>query len=222
MLAPLLFLLAIPFVSSQRYYADVTIDVDTIGLARISGLTNHPGLTGETHEYTFKDGETWLLNITLEGTFSDFVYEVVLPPGAVINYLNVPSTISIGNEGGRIVLTGTGKDDSFFVVVQYSFSQHDIFDPLTFAAGAVLIGIAGIIYFVMKKKPHAIDDMLSLTERQKLIVNFVRKRGEVTQREIEKGVNIPKSSVSRNINTLAGKGILVRERKGMSNIIFLK
>jgi uncharacterized membrane protein len=60
------------------------------------------------------------------------------------------------------------------------------------------------------------------TSRQLQIINYLQKHGPANQIKIEKELNIPKASLSRNIETLVKKGIIFKESKGMSNIIGLK
>lgn len=214
-----------PFVGAQEFYADIVIRVDQTGLVTISGLTNHPELQNvETHKFTSKEGERWLLNITIDGMFSDYVYDVRLPGNAVINYLKVPGQLSIESDMGELVVTGAGKKELFYITIQYTFDDslhHN--NPLIYSAFAAALLAAGYFLYRYLRSPGKKYNPESLTERQKLILDFLNRRKKpVTQREIEISVRIPKSSVSRNINTLVRKGIIAKERKGMSNIIYLR
>ncbi len=60
-----------------------------------------------------------------------------------------------------------------------------------------------------------------LSERQKEIINILKEKEKITQKELEKIMEIPKSSISRNIRTLEIKSIIVKERVGNTNYIFL-
>jgi uncharacterized membrane protein len=61
--------------------------------------------------------------------------------------------------------------------------------------------------------------MHGLTERQKEIVNLVSKNKRITQKGLQDKLNMPKSSLSRNVESLVKKRILKKEQKGMSNLI---
>ena len=101
---------------AQEYYADVDIVVDESGFVTISGLTNHPDLSVQNSQmYTSKKQSYWLLNITTEEVFSSFVYTVRMPDGATINYIKNPD--SFKEESGNIVITGSGEDEPFSVVM---------------------------------------------------------------------------------------------------------
>ena len=61
-----------------------------------------------------------------------------------------------------------------------------------------------------------------LPERQRQIVEIIeRNKGPVPQKRLETEIGIPKSSMSRNIDSLTRKGIIRKEGKGMSNVICL-
>jgi uncharacterized membrane protein len=56
-----------------------------------------------------------------------------------------------------------------------------------------------------------------------MIVETIQKnKGSITQAKLEKSLEIPKSSLSRNIESLVRKNILVKESKGMTNLIMIK
>ena len=60
---------------SADYYADIDITVDDTGVISINGKTNHPDLLVENSDlYTFKKQSYWLLNITKNDVFSDYIY----------------------------------------------------------------------------------------------------------------------------------------------------
>lgn len=60
------------------------------------------------------------------------------------------------------------------------------------------------------------------TERQLAILDYLASHGVVTQAELEKKLKLPKSSLSRNVDTLARKGVIFKEQRGMSNVVGLK
>ena len=101
-------------VLADNYYADITINVDNSGFVTIEGTTNHPDLLAENTEiYTSKKQSYWLLNITKDEIFSDFVYVVTLPEGASINYVKSSSFIRIEEDLGSLVVKGFGQNKTF-------------------------------------------------------------------------------------------------------------
>ena len=67
----------LPSISAENYYADIIIDVDSSGFVTINGITDHPDLLiKNTEMFTSKKQGYWLLNITKDDIFSDFVYVI--------------------------------------------------------------------------------------------------------------------------------------------------
>jgi uncharacterized membrane protein len=228
--------------SQETYYADVGMQVAENGNVMVSGTANHPGLSAGAHdEYTSKKGSYWLLNVTLDGEFSDYVYTLRMPPGSTVNYIKSSGRVSIGQEGESVVIEGTGKDTEFSVAVQYAISPPGtqaawwIF-PLPVAVTLLII----LVWAAARKKRKAKgDDMKAagsehayktdkarynpsmLAERQLAIVRALEAAGKpMTQRQIEQALSLPKSSVSRNISSLVRAGILARHSRGMSNAVW--
>ncbi|MFH0956873.1 MAG: MarR family transcriptional regulator [Candidatus Aenigmatarchaeota archaeon] len=221
-------LLPCPAAAQETYYADVMMEVSADGSVAISGLSNHPGLSaGVYDEYTSKKGSYWLLNITLPGTFSDYVYTLRMPPGSSANYIKSSGRVSIGQEGESVVIEGTGKDIGFSVAVQYTVSPGGysgyyplLFIPTIAIIAAVLFLFRGKLFQKGPAKKKAYDSRM-LAGRQLAIVQTLEKSGKpMTQRQIEQALSLPKSSVSRNISSLVRAGILVRHERGMSNAVW--
>jgi uncharacterized membrane protein len=238
-LAALLLLLPHISIAQETYYADVQMAVSAGGSVDISGLSNHPGLSAGVHEdYTSKKGSYWLLNITLPGTFSDYVYTLRLPSGGTANYIKSSGRVSIGQEGESVIIEGTGKDTDFSVVIQYSI----ISQPAGIAWWVFLLPVAVALLLITawtlakrKRKAKAGEKKVVesveagkarynpslLTERQLAIVKALEAAGKpMTQRQIEQALSLPKSSVSRNISSLVRAGILIRHERGMSNAVW--
>ncbi|MFH1588977.1 MAG: MarR family transcriptional regulator [archaeon] len=220
----IVFILSLTFVSANNYYADVQIFVGSDGSVSFEGTTNHPDLEGRSQAYTSKKGEYWLLNISLEGVFSDFIYELHLPKNADINYLKTPELAQIQTDSDGLVIIGTGENEPFEILVQYSIN-YDVekTKSLMYIVIAVIIIVIGY-YLIFKKKRNKLTyDPETLTRRQNLIMNVIRKsKPPVTQAFIEKTTGLPKASLSRNIESLKKKGIIKKYRRGMSNIISIK
>jgi uncharacterized membrane protein len=213
------------YAESQAYYADVEITVGDNGLVSISGITNHPGLrVTEASEYTSKSGPYWLLNITIDDLFSDFVYTLRLPAGSVVNYLKSDSSIGIRQDGQGIIVEGQGRNKPFVLIVQYSIFPIEAEFPYLI----LLLPVVAVVIFYwhvrMRKSRSPGREKYRpelLTERQLRIVRLLEEKGSpVSQKVMERKLGIPKASLSRNIDSLVRKGVISKERKGMSNIIY--
>ena len=224
---PLLFLL-VGFVSAETYYyADVDIYVTNDGLVSVEGETNHPYLLiDNSPEFTSKEGRLWILNFSVEGIFSDVIYTLHLPKDTNINYIKTPKLSRVEHFSDEIRIIGTAENQKLNLVFQYqikrsyeSGSYLVLYILVTFIVGIV------IFYFVFKsrKKEDFKHDVRSLTDRQKLIFDLIIKnKGSITQNVLEKETGLPKSSLSRNVDALVRKGILKKESKGMTNVLYLK
>ena len=234
-----LILFSIIFLSSvhaENYYADISIDVDSSGFVTIEGITNHPDLLLENSEiYTSKKQSYWLINITKEEVFSDFVYTLTLPEDSSINYIKSSGSISIEESEGYLLITGFGASEPISVLVQYQLKkplEKQIFD-FDLILIILIISIISIIIilaiFIFKEKTKIknpdsnIYDFKGLNNRQKEIMNLlIDKKVPLTQTEIQKELNIPKAAVSRNVRGLELKGLVDKEQIGMSNLIRIK
>lgn len=220
----------------QAYYADVIIDVSDSGLVDITGQTDVPSfLVQDSTMLTSKNNGLWLLNVSLPESFSPLVYEINLPSGVTINYMHLPSLSRVESTSQGLVISGVASQTSEDLLVQYSLQ------PMTSSARFFVIGTFLFLLFVVgffiilkrKKIPFSStkdsSDLFSskryiaLPSRQKEILKAISKKGDVaTQAQLEKELFIPKSSLSRNINSLCAKGFLRKEQNGMTNTLYVQ
>ena len=232
----LFFILYLPSVCSD-YYADIDIRVDDSGVVSINGITNHPDLLVENSElYTFKKQSYWLLNITKNEVFSDYVYTLTLPQGSTINYIRSSGFRGITEESGSLIITGSGGNESLSIVVQYQINNRSLdYNVLLILGMLILILIILLVFTIYQSKRKKLVsskgkldqgigyNFRGLTDRQKQIMELlIETNRPLTQVEIEKELNIPKAAVSRNVHSLEIKGLIEIERIGMSNLIRLK
>ncbi len=230
-----------PSICAEDYYADITIDVDLSGFVTIDGITNYPDLlTNDTEIYTLKKQSYWLLNITKESVFSDFVYALTLPEGSSINYIKSSGFIRIEENQGNLQVKGFGENESFSIVVQYQIEKlsdkgimrFDMLYVILVIVITILILALAVVFIRDKKSKGAFEELKQneiditfkgLNERQKQIMKLLMDRKiPLTQTVIQKELNIPKAAVSRNIHGLERKGLIEKEQIGMSNLIRLK
>jgi len=97
---------------------------------------------------------------------------------------------------------------------------------------AIVVGITGaILVYIDKKterlvvkKNERIQKMLkTLKEDQKKIYYLIESsEGAIFQSEIVEKTDFSKVKVSRILDKLEGKGLVIRRRRGMSNVVILK
>lgn len=231
-----LFLISINNIFSQEYYADLSLDVDSKGDILISGVdsSNEFKLNQRIPDYTSKDGKYWLINITSNQIYSNFIFDITLPKGAQINYIKTTPNFRIDEDSGRIKIIGTGENKKVTIIMQYQITDENnkeniLKNPNLIGVLGVIIGIL-ITFILNRKKKEVITinqkeneiDFSIFPQRQKDIINILKKRGKITQKELEIEMQIPKSSVSRNVRTLEIKSIIKKESVGSTNYISLK
>ncbi|MBP1662734.1 MAG: MarR family [Thermoplasmatales archaeon] len=229
-----------PSFQAAEFYADLTIRVDPSGFVTIEGVTNYQNLTIQnTEQYTSKQQSYWLLNITKTETFSEFVYDLLLPKGSSINYIKTSGSIRIEENLGGLLIKGFGENESLSILIQYqtekqdeSFLQENMIFILLLTA--ILLVSLLIIYFYSKEKKTKETTQVTaarapqinlkgLNIRQQQILHLLQEKNvPMTQTDIQKELRIPKASVSRNIHGLERKGLIEKEQIGMSNLIRLK
>ena len=224
------------FSFAQEYYADLTITVSPTGEVSLSGTSNHPDLNSRsTQEFTSKKGNIWTLGITAHEQFSEYIYTIKFPQGTQIIDLNLPSTYRLSTENNELVITGTGEKIPFFIDADYTINQTQntgINSGLFFILGIVIV-FGTFLYFKSLTKNKSIEkkeetkkftfNKDALSERQLQIVEYLEKHnGKATQAELQKVTNLPKASLSRNLDGLERKEIIQKERKGMTMLIFFK
>lgn len=206
------------------YYADIDIDVYNDGTVRITGESNHSLLqSGIYDDLIVKKKGYWLLNITTKEKFSEYKYTLNLPKNIKINYLGLYKVDTFDDTDGFTV-SGVVKNRPFAMVIQYKSSLFKS-NLLYLVVLVVLILILGIIaYFLVKKKKSRkkyIKEQFS--EREYMIIKLLQKNKNcLTQAELERITKLPKASLHRNIFSLENKGIIEKNKAGMSNKIHLK
>lgn len=224
----LAFVLLMCSVSGESYYADVVVEVGESGVSSISGISNHPSLQERsTESLTSKRGGYWLFNLTLpeEDLFSDFVYAVSLPKGAEVNYVKTSGQFRITSSEGRISVSGTGSDMGMSVIIQYRIITAEETNRWYLLPVAFFIVLAAaLVYLRPRRKTEVEEPFLEvLTERQKSILQIISESGKpVNQSLICERLDLPKSSVSRNVNSLVGLGLIEKKRVGVSTFLSLK
>ena len=241
--AVLLIVLLASSIQAAELYGDVEITLDDGGYVTIGGVTNYPDLIIEnTAQYTSKQQSLWTFNITKNETFSDYVYSVQLPKNSEIYSISSSGSFIIREESGNLIIEGFGINESLSIVILYQTEKYletsglfglDMFSIILIIIIVVLIvSFFAVLFFfdkriqptLFQKKDDDFEGKLKgLNERQKKILTLLRESSiGLTQTDIQRELNMPKASVSRNIRRLELKGLIEIEHIGMSNLIRLK
>ncbi|MFW6220225.1 MAG: DUF7343 domain-containing protein [Nanoarchaeota archaeon] len=248
LLLVLIFIFVSNFIYSIDYYGNFNLTLTNSGTIYLDSKTNHPLFKIEkTDEFTSKDGKYWILNISVDDVFSDYIYYINFPKGTSINYIKTKSLSRIESTDSGITIIGIGENEKIKILVQYSINgiksrniNYFNYIILSFIIIFIISFILALVInkfflnrknIVYDKKENIILNNLNykeiikkkniiLTKRQQLIVDLLKKEN-LTQTQIMNKLNLPKSSISRNINTLEKKGIIIKKQKGISNVIYL-
>lgn len=272
------FILLITNSFSAPYYADIEIEVKETGKVLIDGTTNYESFKNtESHQYTTKDKKMWLLNIsTQDDNFSNYIFRVILPQGASVNYIKTTPNIRFETVDSKLNIIGVGNDKPIDILIQYSFKDETdlnnhtigsfISDNLIVVLFLIIILILIIISLygmkikstlnnkeMLDDKKYEINGGIQhkkfentfetnnqsskedeeenlefiknihsyLPQRQKQIIEILCDEKQITQKKLELKLNIPKSSVSRNIQSLVNKRIIIKKESGNTNILEL-
>ena len=235
----------------EEYFADISVRITESGLVSISGSTNHPTLLVEKSEQlTSKQKGSWILNISTSEVFSDFVYELNLPKGAEINYIDSSGPFRIKADTSDIVVVGTGKNKPLKIIVQYRLSSAEEEKSVGFiwflVVFAFLFLIILVSYGLLRKRKRGIKNKewcpaenspkidlpkdrvafdynpAFFSERQNQILKLLLEADKpLTQKELEEKTGLPKASLSRNIKGLLRKGIVIKEKRGLTNVVMV-
>jgi len=229
----IMLILLISTIQASQYYADLTIKVDNSGFTTITGNTNYPNLTINDYPgYTSKKGNYWMLNITKPEQFSEFIYTIQLPETASINYIKTTGTVNIQNQGTTLIIKGYGENKQLSIIIQYQINKtkNNFLETAIIITTLIIILIIFQLFYKKKKtktkkttNKKKQTRILPLPERQKQIMKLLTETNKpLTQAQIRKKLKIPKASTSRNINSLELKGLITKEKIGITNIIKIK
>lgn len=162
-------------------------------------------------------GGVTTLDIEINESFSDYLYTVHLPDGAqLINVESAASTRILSGDSLRI--RGVAEDKPFQVTASYTVDESSNPPYLLIGFLIAVIGV-GVSLWVLRDDWEPPRDV---SERQRAILVFLHDNGgEATQATIADELAYPKSSTSRNLDSLERKGYVERVNEGNSNTVVL-
>jgi uncharacterized membrane protein len=196
-----------------------TIRVDVSGLAVISV----EGFEEETNYYTSKTGCDWYFSFNPPNPFEEINLKLYLPANSLLKSIDSNLDYVIGYDNS-LVLTFQGLNETPRISVNYAFKrvqESNYFLLLIPLLCGVLIVV--IVWFSVKKRK--VEDkvlrVLSKRERQ-VMLTLKNLGGNVKQSKLRQVTGLPKSTLSRTINSLQKKGLIEKQGHGMTNRVLLK
>jgi uncharacterized membrane protein len=205
----------------------ITIDLDNTGSAVFLGKTNENPILPEgivlkdgkiygfTSNLTSKQGDIWSFSFNLNNS----QLTLVLPENSIIESLEQGK---ISDYGKRIAVSNFDS-----INIQYTFSGKKSFWWIY-----LIIGIFGLFliifglyyYFKLSKKIRLQKSRIEiikkvLNEREKLILDSLKKSGKIKMSSLRKLTEIPKASFSRHILELERKKLIKKSGEGKNKFI---
>ena len=162
--------------------------------------------------------------------------KVILPEGAVLdkpfkNNLEeasiYPEPDKIETNGKNLIITwnyDTNKNEDFPLFITYNEKK---FNYIYLIISLIIIVFALFLFRrkkIIKIKTVKVDDVEKhLKEEEKIIIDILKqKQGSCTQATLVTLTNMSKASLSRILNELQARNIILKEKKGNKNLITLK
>jgi uncharacterized membrane protein len=236
-------------------YVDISGNVLLTGYATPESLYYMPFLYGTNYSFdnnsdqiyvvtdnlTSKKADTWTLNFSLDGYYSDFSVTFYLPPGSQITKFDIQPQLNyqfqvkedsliLSVHGYRIISPKIKVDYKLQPVDVQSNSQITTFAYYRYkirkerdnlkekeSSDQKIVGTKNII---INSEMQKVIDTLSDKEKA-IILLLLRNGGSATQADIRYEIEIPKSSLTGIINALKRKNIIKKREYGRTNIIEL-
>ncbi|MBN1377291.1 winged helix-turn-helix transcriptional regulator [Candidatus Woesearchaeota archaeon] len=197
-----------------------TIILKDISSLRINYLTNK-FLDRNTFIYHYNsEFETENLRIILYMDERHLKEEISEGKGSIY-----PKPDETESDGKAIVFIWNRK----YFLPEEEFSLLVILEPesnmnysFLWITGIIILISTGIWFFIKQRGKKPKVNIEALSKRQKQIYMIVRKHKRITQSNLQDKLNLPKSSLSRNIDSMVRKGIIEKKKRGMTNLIMLK
>ncbi|MBR9678488.1 MAG: MarR family transcriptional regulator [Nanoarchaeota archaeon] len=181
-------------------------------------------LINGTHsqEYTSKQGTLWTAGFQ---NFTDIT--INLPGQASIKGIQANYDYSIKYEKNlRVSVVNAGTDS--FIKIDYEL-KNETDDSQTMTLFIITLIIIFLTAF-FSAKHFSEKDKLDLKQVKKvlnprqvrIIETIMKEGGSLNQNQLHRLTKIPKASLSRHVNELAAKGIIIKEDLGGTNRLIIK
>ncbi len=207
---------------SSAYFGDLTININQKGEVTTTGETDCKELSNLNNalKFTSVKNNKILVNITSQCFFESINYEIRLPKNTLLNYFKSSTRFVITSEKESLIIKSSDSSKKLEILIQFSTidtNQQNLF-LIIFITTTILLTISSLWLFI-KQKDSIKTIKEELSERQKQIIEILFKEKSISQAELTKRLQLPKSSISRNINSLLRRGIILKEKKTKTNLI---
>ena len=237
----LVLIVSILLMCNAYAFTSLNVYVDNTGKAVFLGETdqnitlpdwlqlNDGQITGSTYLLTSKQADVWEFSYNQTGT--DIT--VILPRGAVIKQL-ISGDLSLNGDQIEIFSPNSVRVKYTIEPVSSSgFGSNKIILAVVLAGAFVILLSYLLNYSRKEKKPKKIPrirkvgqsrmDIIKevLPEKERLILDKLKKYGKIKSSILRKACEIPKASFSRHVQELEKKGLIKRTGEGRNKFIEL-
>ena len=221
----LTFLIIILFLQPASAYIYLNIYIEENGEAIFLGETseslNFPNgvnlengiIMGSTQELTSKQGSIWTFSYSLEGADIN----VIFPESATLISIS-NGEISIDNNKISVYTKSP-------IEATYTIGTTNKFPYILFIVILILLILLIIFYYLRRKKKKIKEtnklEILKqvLSDRERLILDALKKSGKTKSSYLRKLTELPKASFSRHIQELEKKKLIKRSGEGRNKFI---
>ena len=184
-------------------------------------------IIGYTEEFTSKKANVWTFNFN--EVLDDFNLKFYFPKSSSLQEIEVNGNYSISSYNERPVILVKGSGD---LSVQVSYILSRVSSPKVFnwwliLFGVIIFGVAGFIILIVRKtakgklnkdKINAVKLTLNENQLQLFEVLLTKKEG-MNQKNLLRMTGLPKSSVSRNLELMTQKNVILKINAGSTNYL---
>lgn len=162
----------------------------------------------------------------------EYNFRVSLPEGTgIIDQENVSTPViepaggEVGSEGRRIYVDWTGQPslgDTRSYQVTYEQLSPD-YSNIVIAITVVLLSIGLYRFYLRQKSRSESQDIIdSLTEDEREVFEILMAEEDMLQKDIVDASEYSKAKISGVISSLEEEGLIIKEKEGRSNRIYVK
>jgi len=137
-----------------------------------------------------------------------------------------PETTHMLSDGKRIILNWQRENFSgeFELFVTYKIGSNLDYNYILYTSIFFVLIIVGLIIFFVSKTKGKVNKVISvgLSKEEKEIYDFIKTKGQISQKEVLNSLKYSKPRLSKLIRKLEEKELISKKPQGRTNILGLK
>jgi uncharacterized membrane protein len=170
-----------------------------------------------TQEFTSKTGSDWLFTYENETLTQEL--KIHLPSKTTLKSVSTTHDYSITYENTLVIIIHP-NGHSLTLNIQYYFEETNNNNYLFLIIIPIILLLT---YLILKNKKTNNKFLSALNKRERQVFLTIKKEnGNVKQSNLRKITGLPKSTLSRTLNSLEKKGLIKKQGHGMTNRVIIK